>query len=283
MLNQLLKYSVKPRLYASGTAFMWTDPHISKQLLAVHLNGDVDLASRSTPVIDGTVGWVLKNAPAGILDVLDLGCGPGLYTERFAMAGHRVTGVDMSTTSIEYARAAAKQRHLVIDYRNANYLTLTDEAAFDLVVLIYTDLGVLLPEDRQQVIDNVFRALKPGGRFIFDVLNRHCANEKRTPKNFDVQPSGFWRPHPFVALSESFFYPDAHVILYQHIVADDNGVDVYRFWTHLFSDDAIHKIVTSAGFDRCDCFTSVLPAKDAWSGENVTFCVATKPIPDNVD
>ena len=36
----------KPKIYEKGTAFMWTDKHISKQLLNVHLNPDIDLASR---------------------------------------------------------------------------------------------------------------------------------------------------------------------------------------------------------------------------------------------
>ncbi len=37
---------MKPELYTQGTSFMWTDEHISKQLLDVHLNVDTDLASR---------------------------------------------------------------------------------------------------------------------------------------------------------------------------------------------------------------------------------------------
>lgn len=276
MIEQLIHYKNKPALYEPGTAFMWTDAHISKQLLQVHLNSDVDLASRRTSTIERTVDWMLHQTSGAQMDILDLGCGPGLYAERLAQKGHRVTGMDISAESIQYAQKNAASSALEISYRNGDYLSLDDENKFDLAILIYTDLGVLLPDDRQKVIENVHRALKPGGLFIFDVLNVHRFNEKQTPKNWEISESGFWRNHPYLALSESWSYPDDNVILYQHIVSDKKGVDVYRFWTHLFSDVAIKALVTSSGFSTCECHTDVLPAQDAWSGDNVTFCVAQK-------
>ncbi|MBN2527803.1 MAG: class I SAM-dependent methyltransferase [Deltaproteobacteria bacterium] len=276
MLNELMKYCGQPELYTQGTAFMWTDAHIAKQLLAVHLNGDVDLASRRSSTIDSTVTWILDKAPRRRLDILDMGCGPGLYAERLAKAGHRVTGVDVSENSTAYARTLAAKERIDVSFRTQDYLALSDESAFDLVILIYTDLGVLLPEARETVLENVYRALRPGGIFIFDVLNVLHREQKVTPKNWEVCPTGFWRDHPYVALSESYLYPKQNVILYQHTVGDSDSVDVYRFWTHLFSDDAIFKIVKKAGFSSCECHTDVLPENDAWSGENVTFCVAVK-------
>jgi SAM-dependent methyltransferase len=255
---------------------MWTDDHISRQLLAVHLDGDVDLASRKTTTITDTVNWILTRIPGEGMDVLDLGCGPGLYAERFAAAGHRVHGMDVSSASLEYARHQATRIDLGISYELSDYTRMTHENAFDLAMLVYTDLGVLLPEARGQVLQNVYRALRPGGVFVFDVLNVPRRQEKLTPKTWDVQPGGFWRDHPYLALSESFFSPDNDVILYQHTVGDDKGVDVYRFWTQLFSESAIREMILAAGFTAVDCYTDVLPANDVYSGENVTFCIARK-------
>ena len=45
-MKELLKYAMRPDLYEKGSAVMWTDPYISKQLLQIHLNPDMDLASR---------------------------------------------------------------------------------------------------------------------------------------------------------------------------------------------------------------------------------------------
>jgi len=49
----------KPKIYEKGTAFMWTDKHISKQLLNVHLNPDIDLASRKKTTREKTANWII--------------------------------------------------------------------------------------------------------------------------------------------------------------------------------------------------------------------------------
>ena len=109
-IEDIMSKSVKPDLYEKGTAFMWTDDYISKQLLQVHLNPDVDLASRKKTSVEKTVNWILKTQKdKGKLKILDLGCGPGLYAEKFANAGHLVTGIDISANSIEFAKKSAHQ------------------------------------------------------------------------------------------------------------------------------------------------------------------------------
>jgi len=83
-IADLVAKTERPKLYEKGTSFMWTDKHISKQLLDVHLNPDIDLASRKKSSIEKTVDWILDTQRGkGILNILDLGCGPGLYTERY--------------------------------------------------------------------------------------------------------------------------------------------------------------------------------------------------------
>ncbi|MBN2718117.1 MAG: hypothetical protein JXX14_19890 [Deltaproteobacteria bacterium] len=94
---------------------------------------------------------------------------------------------------------------------------------------------------------------------FFDGLNAHRANEKRTPKNWEMSEGGFRCNQRYLALSESFAYPEENVILYQHIVSERDGVEVYRFWTHLFSEHMIRESVHSGGFSSCDCVTDVLP------------------------
>ena len=118
-LADIISKIEKPKIYEKGTAFMWTDEHISKQLLNIHLNPDIDLGSRKKSTIEKTANWILDTQKEkGKLNILDLGCGPGLYTEIFAKAGHNVTGIDISKNSIEYAKKCAKDKKLDITYLN---------------------------------------------------------------------------------------------------------------------------------------------------------------------
>lgn len=276
--DRIIKHSQKPVIYEKGTAVMWTDEYISKQLLQVHLNAEVDLASRKKETIDKTCEWILDKVPKKELNILDLGCGPGLYTELLAEKGHRVTGVDFSKSSIDYAKKEAAKKGLSIEYICANYLELQmDENSYDLVILIFTDLGVLLPNERDKMIRFVHKILKAEGSFIFDVLKDNKMEQKVAPKNWEVAEHGFWKPEPYFVLSSSFLYEKEKVILYQHILCDEKeSVEVYRFWTQFFSHSDLELLLKKNGFIEFMFYENVLPKNDMWNGENVTFSVARK-------
>ncbi|GAA4855420.1 class I SAM-dependent methyltransferase [Actinomycetospora corticicola] len=104
----------------------------------------------------------LANDVAG-LDVLDLGCGPGVTTAELVRRGARVTGLDRSAALVEHARGLSGAEFLVHDL--ADPLPLTD-AAVDLVVA-----GLVLHylDDWSAVLAEVYRVLRPGGRFVASV------------------------------------------------------------------------------------------------------------------
>jgi SAM-dependent methyltransferase len=278
-IEDIIFKSTQPPLYEKGTAFMWTDDHISKQLLNIHLNPEIDLASRKMSSIQLTVDWLLSLFQDGKpLEILDLGCGPGLYSQRFARQGHHVTGVDISKHSIDYAVATSREMNLGINYLHADYLELElPEKKFDLVTMIYTDLGVLEPHERAGLIKFVYRVLGKGGMFVFDVLSDKNFETKTTPKTWEALNTGFWRSIPHLVLSESFAYPEEKVILYQHMVLDESDrTDVYRFWTHFFSHEDMQSILDAHGFTEIKFYDNILPAEDIWTGNNVIFCAAIK-------
>jgi 2-polyprenyl-3-methyl-5-hydroxy-6-metoxy-1,4-benzoquinol methylase len=278
-ITDIISQSEKPELYAKATSFMWTDEHISKQLLDIHLNVDTNLASRKKPTIERTANWILETQKEkGKLNILDLGCGPGLYAEIFAEKGHSVTGVDISKNAVEYAQKSAKVKGLNINYINANYLEIYIEPdKYDLVVLIYTDLGVLMPGERENLLKMIYGVLKKGGTFIFDVLKDKDIENKTSPKTWDANNSGFWKESPYLALSESFLYPEEKVILFQHNIIDTmDNIETYRFWTHFFSKSDVRKMLEPNSFIDIRFREDILPNEDIWSGDNVIFTITSK-------
>lgn len=278
-IEKLISKTKNPGLYEKGNAVMWTDPHISKQLLQVHLNKDIDLASRKYSTIESTVEWILDHAnKKENMNILDLGCGPGLYAELLAEKGHKVTGVDFSRNSIEYAKGEAAKKKLNIEYLNKNYLKLDlPENHFDLVILIYTDFGPLLPDERNNLLDMIHKVLKPGGVFIFDVLSDTNMESKAYQRSWEMNESGFWSDKPYLALSDSILYKEEKLILYQHIVfQEDEDYKIYRFWNHFFSDEDIRNITAGKGYVDIEFFHDVLPSGQGYEGKDVTICKSVK-------
>lgn len=250
MLAQLTDLQQPPEPFTPGEVLFWNDPHISSQMLQVHLNPNVEAASRSPQVIDRTVAWListLKLKPDAA--VLDMGCGPGLYTSRLSRAGLHVTGVDYSSRSIDYAATFAEENGLDIVYRYQNYLELTDENLYDAVLLIYGDYCPLSPEQRARLLTNVSRALKPGGFFVFDVTTREHRKQSGNKNQWYVAQSGFWKPGPHMVLEEGFDYPDQAIWLDQYTVIEADGkISVYRNWFQDYEPESITAELETGGF-----------------------------------
>jgi 2-polyprenyl-3-methyl-5-hydroxy-6-metoxy-1,4-benzoquinol methylase len=118
--------SDRPRPFSVYTAReLWTDDHTSAQMLSFHLNGEIDLSSRRSDFIDESVLWMENRFRLpGSSRIIDFGCGPGLYTSRFARLGAEVFGIDFSSRSIEHARKQASRENLDVTYFEADYLDL---------------------------------------------------------------------------------------------------------------------------------------------------------------
>lgn len=277
-ISRLFTTIKNPALYEKGSASMWEDDHISRHLLELHLNQDCDAASRNGCTIEKTVRWIETHPGTGKKTILDLGCGPGLYCELLAEHGHRVTGVDFSERSIAYARQSAMKKDLKIDYLKANYLDLSFENQFDLAIMIFCDFDVLIPDDRTRLLKNIYRALKPGGLFIFDTLNPKAPAAMKIPgTSWEVADGGFWRPGPYLALAETIHYAETNVILQQHVVCSEpDQYSVYRFWTHYYPHEVLVSILEEEGFSVKSTREDLLPDDGSGTHDMVTFYVACK-------
>jgi SAM-dependent methyltransferase len=250
----LHRLSQPPALYDPGKKLFWDDPYIAQVLLQTHLNPDTDAASRRPAFINASIDWLLASlAPEPGAAWLDLGCGPGLYTSRLARRGLSVTGVDFSRSSIAYARDIAAQQNLPVTYRCEDYLKLTDDTAYNIVSLIYGDFCPLFPAERAELLARVHRALKPGGRFVFDVsAPLHHIRHSRAASWYAAPEGGLWRPGPHLVLENNFPYP-GDIYLDQYVVIEPEGASsVYRFWFQDYTPDRITTELAEAGFRVTD-------------------------------
>ncbi len=248
-LIQLISLAEKPEPFTPGVPRFWDDPHISKHMLAAHLDPEIDLASRKAETIDASVAWIVDmlNLQPGD-KVLDLGCGPGLYSNRLAQLGLQVTGVDYSKRSIEYARIAADELGVEIEYRCQDYHALEAEAVYDAALLIYGEYCVFNPDQRRHLLSRVWAALKPGGHFVFDVTTPHLPSHQGDHTKWQALETGFWREGPHLALTQGFDYPE-DIYLDQYLIIEPDGMlSVYRNWFQDFTRERITAALEAAGF-----------------------------------
>jgi len=274
---KLFNITKRPKVYETGSSTMWTDPYISKQLLKYHLASDNDMASRSNEKIELIVDWIQQMLGKNNIDILDLGCGPGLYAERFAIKGHKVTGIDFSENSIKYAKKSAAENNLNIEYIQMDYRELKIIEKYDLAVLIYLDFCVLNPDDAKNVLKNIYRSLKPEGMLLLDVINERNIDSKIMPQSWEVAESGFWKETPYIAMSRGYHYPEEKLLLNQHIVIDsEEKVDTYNFWSRYYEKEEMKTLLEMIGYKEIKNHENILPPGDCWNGENVTFYTAKK-------
>ncbi len=270
-LKDIMKIIQNPKPYDKGTAQMWTDPHISEQLLHMHINENSDAASRKTKNIEKTVDWLTRSLQPGA-KVLDLGCGPGLYAQRLAQAGFDVTGIDFSASSIAYAKAQAKEAGLAVRYICRDYLKAGIPAGFDAAILIYCDFGVLDPEQRTRLLSGVRAALRPGGLFVFDALNKKAPRALHFGPAWEISGGGFWLDAPYACLSEKLHFPGHKAILDQHIVLPESGENkLYRFWNHYFSEADVRQMAKGFSFSLAGSACLFEKGGGPFNDDGVTF------------
>jgi SAM-dependent methyltransferase len=272
-VDLLCALAERPPLFEPGEPLFWNDPHISGQMLKAHLDPGTDAASRPPEAIARTVEWLSAKLDLRPGDrLLDLGCGPGLYSTRFAERGFQVTGVDYSRRSLDYA--AAHAGGLPVEYLYRDYVTMDPAeyaARFKAAVLIYGDICVLDDEARDRVLANVHTMLVPGGLFAFDVTTPVHRDRYGPSRDWEANMSGFWKPGPHLSLDQLFDYPEAGVYLRRSLVIEEDGkVSDYRIWTHLYTAESIEPLLRRAGFELLEVWGDLTGApygaRSEWLG-----------------
>ena len=249
-LSAMFGYSAKPQLFEPGETHFWDDSHISKSMLEAHLSSDNDAASRKLETISKTIAHLVSSNILKQGDkVLDLGCGPGLYSAKLCENGMKVTGIDISERSIDFAIRYAKEKGLNINYRRMDFFNISYRSGFDAVLQIYGELCTFSDEKRDELLAKIHKALKTDGLFIFDVSTRAQRMKKGLKNNWYMSDGGFWRPGKHFVLEQGLDYPEHDVWLDQYIVVDDSAdVSVYRNWFHDYTLQSIRQTLEKADF-----------------------------------
>ena len=247
MYELLYDISKRPEPFSRHTVKeLWTRPHLARQMLTYHLSQETDLASRRYESIDQVVEWIDAQLDLSEKSLCDLGCGPGLYAQRFESRGAKVTGVDFSAHSLDFAKVQGQQS---VRYIEADYLVDDLPTGFDVVTLIYTDLCALSPGKRKKLLGRMRGMLNPGGHIIVDVagIGSFTSKEEVTIIEHNLM-EGFWSAEDYVGIQRTFIYPDDYLTLDRYLIVQPSDIWQIYNWTQHFTPVSIETELQSAGF-----------------------------------
>lgn len=250
---------------------IWRDPHVQRQLLAAHLDDSTTAATRSPQAVRRTLELVTAGLAPGA-SVLDLGCGPGRYSQQLADVGFDVTGVDFNGASIGHARQHARGR---VRYVEADYTRDLPPGPFDLALLIYLDFGTHLPQVQRALLREVRSRLRPGGRLVLDYLAAAAADRHRPGRDWEASAAGgFWAPGPHLMLSETVVEPAELAQRIRYTLLTEGIVRRFDVWEHCFAGDTMRAMLAEAGFAHVALHADVLAGTDPQAAD-VVFAVVT--------
>lgn len=260
LFDALSEIHRRPVPFETYTAHvLWDDEYISKNMLAFHLDEKADPASRPRAFIQRSVDWITgRFSIAAGRRVIDFGCGPGLYTTRFASAGAAVTGIDFSRRSIAYAEEEARKRGLTIDYVMDDYLDFRSDRTFDLITLVYCDLCPLSPDQRRRLLNVFHDLLADDGSVLLDVFSLQAYNGRHESASHDYRlMDGFWAPGDYWGFQDTIKYDKAKVVLDKYTIVEPHQTRCVYNWLQYFSLDTLTKEFEQSGLRIVERYADV--------------------------
>lgn len=225
----------EPEPWAEGDNIPWNDPAFSERMLREHLSQAHGAASRRAQTIARQVAWIDDELLTGPSRILDLGCGPGLYTSRLAARGHRCLGVDFSPASIAHAESLDDGcTYVCADLREADF-----GRDHDLAMLLYGEANVFRPADLRAILRAALASLGPGGALLLEPSTPAAVEAfGRCEPTWSAKPRGLFSDAPHLYLTQSHWRPDSGDATRRYFVIDAATGEVERFaqtlhaWTH---------------------------------------------------
>lgn len=136
---------------------------------------------------EAEVDFLIKNLRISENDkILDLACGLGRHSNELAKRGYYVTGIDIDPILIQEAMKNSCHYDSKVQYTIMDLRDFSKSNEYNKIYLLYCYF------ERSQfltILGNVFKTLKKGGLFCFDVPNKAHFRSTKTPQDYPQDAS----------------------------------------------------------------------------------------------
>jgi SAM-dependent methyltransferase len=198
------------------------------------------------------VAHVLKHLqlPPGAA-VLDLCCGPGRHCIELARRGYRVTAVDRTAAYLDQARRLAAEAGATVEFMQDDMRRFCRPDGFEAVVNLFTSFGYFDdPHEDRQVLVNLHRSLKAGGRLVMDMMGKEILARVFRPRDWQEQ-------YGVLLLSDRSVERDWSWMKVREIYIDGTRREARTFEHRLYSAAELKSLLLNVGFTEVQVFGSM--------------------------
>ena len=179
--------------------------------------------------------------------IFDLCCGQGRHSLELARRGFKsVEGLDRSHYLIQKAKVHARKEGLSLKFREGDARRLPyPPDTFDAVMILGNSFGYFeTVQDDLRVLKEIFRVLKPWGRFIIDVTDGAYLREHFQPRSWE------WIDKNLLVCRERSLALDGQRLISREVVTHvEKGVIVDQFYAErLYTHESLYELLKAAGF-----------------------------------
>lgn len=180
--------------------------------------------------------------------VLDLCCGPGRFSLELARRGYKVTGVDRTAAYLKEARKRVREQGLDAEFVLSDMRRFVRPRSFDACINMFTSFGYFKdPADDLRVCRNVYRSLRPGGRFLVQVGGKEWLAREFRPRDWREEAGAF-------ILEERKVAPGWTGLENRWLLVRKGKVRQFRFFLRIYSAAEMSDLLRRAGFSRADVY-----------------------------
>jgi D-alanine-D-alanine ligase len=190
--------------------------------------------------------------------ILDLCCGQGRHALELARKGFKnVEGLERSHYLIQRAKSTAKKEELSVKFREGDARKLPYPTnSFDYILILGNSFGYFETiQDDLRVLREVFRVLKPWGKFLIDSADGEYLRENFQPRSWE------WIDKKYFVCRERSLSLDSQRLISREVITHvDKGVIADQFYAErLYTKDTLTQLFKTAGFTDINFNCEITP------------------------
>ena len=202
--------------------------------------------------------------------ILDVCCGIGRHALELGKLGYRVTGVDISERYLAAAAKRARRRRIDVQLERHDMRKIPYRGRFDGAISMWTSFGYFEKEgDNLKTLRGVNRALKTGGRFLIELINRDWLIDNFEPVGWSKLDRGY-------VLEKRHIDARTSRLIAEWIYTNAGSVSKKNLSLRLYSVHELADLLGRAGFRIDTIFGDRKETTPTWQ-HRMYAVVVTKP------